>query len=62
MNYRCWFKCIDPECGAEYPINTVIYRCAKCNNLLEVTHDMKALAARSGDQWRETFDSRYKSS
>ena len=39
MKYRCWFQCIDPECEATYDIFEVIYRCRRCNELLEVVHD-----------------------
>ncbi len=62
MSYKCWFNCINPECGEKYPINTVIYRCKKCDSLLEVSHDMGELAKQDGASWRELFDRRYKSS
>jgi threonine synthase len=62
MDYKCWFQCINPECGEKYPLNTVIYRCKKCDSLLEVSHDMGALAQHDGSWWREQFSNRYKSS
>ncbi|HEX4263895.1 MAG TPA: threonine synthase [Verrucomicrobiae bacterium] len=61
MRYRAWFQCINPECGETYPLNTVVYQCKRCNSLLEVQHDMKALAERSGAEWRALFEKRYKS-
>ncbi|MBW7995998.1 MAG: threonine synthase [Candidatus Glassbacteria bacterium] len=60
MSYRCWFHCINPECGEDYPINSVIYRCEKCDSLLEVAHDTAELARRDGAYWRDLFERRYK--
>src|SRR6185369_1934036 len=61
MPYRAWFQCINPECGEKYPLNSVVYQCKRCNNLLEVQHDTKALAERSGAEWKALFEKRYKS-
>jgi threonine synthase len=60
MSYRAWFQCINPQCGSTYPLNQVIYQCEKCQSLLEVQHDMKALAAVGAAQWKKTFEDRYK--
>ena len=46
MSYRAWFQCINPQCRAEYPLNSIIYRCKTCGSLLEVQHDLQALARR----------------
>jgi threonine synthase len=61
MSYNAWFQCINPQCGAKYPLNSIIYRCGDCGSLLEVTHDMKALAQRSSREWKKLFEERYKS-
>jgi threonine synthase len=61
MPYRAWFKCINPECGETYPLNSVVYQCKRCNSLLEVQHDTQALAERSGAEWKALFEKRYKS-
>lgn len=61
MPYRAWFQCINPECGDTYPLNSVVYQCKRCNSLLEVQHDTKALAEHSGDEWKQLFEKRYKS-
>ena len=61
MSYRAWFQCINPECGATYPLNAVIYQCKNCGSLLEVQHDMAALARRSAAAWIRLFEDRYKS-
>ena len=61
MSYRAWFQCINEQCNETYPLNKVIYRCQKCNSLLEVRHDMQALAHRSAKAWMKLFEDRYKS-
>ena len=60
MPYRAWFQCINPECGETYPLNSIVYQCKRCNSLLEVQHDTKALAAHSGAEWKSLFEKRYK--
>jgi threonine synthase len=61
MSYRAWFQCINPECGHTYPLNSIVYQCDRCGSLLEVQHDMKALAKRSAAAWKKLFEKRYKS-
>jgi threonine synthase len=61
MSYRAWFQCINLQCGATYPLDKVVYQCEKCGSLLEVEHDLKALALRSARNWMKLFDTRYKS-
>jgi threonine synthase len=61
MSYRAWFQCINLQCHASYPLNTVIYRCKTCGSLLEVQHDLQALARRDAKAWIKLFDKRYKS-
>lgn len=61
MPYRAWFQCIEDECGAQYPLNQIIYRCEKCQSLLEVRHDVGALKRRSAEAWMKLFDDRYRS-
>jgi threonine synthase len=61
MSYRAWFQCINRDCGATYPLNSIIYRCSVCGSLLEVRHDLKALADRDAQSWKKLFQERYKS-
>jgi threonine synthase len=61
MSYRAWFQCINEKCNEQYPLNTIIYRCKTCDSLLEVKHDMQALAHRSAKAWMKLFEDRYKS-
>ncbi len=59
MAYRAWFQCIG-ECGERYPLDEVVYQCRKCGELLEVRHDMDALRATPGAEWRKLWDRRYR--
>ncbi|MGE5663732.1 MAG: threonine synthase [Deltaproteobacteria bacterium] len=61
MEYKAWFQCIKQECGSTYPLNRIIYRCESCGSLLEVRHDMAALARRDAKSWMKLFEDRYKS-
>ncbi len=61
MPYRAWFQCINPECRAVYPLNTIIYHCRACHALLEVQHDAAALGRVDGKGWMKLFEERYKS-
>jgi len=61
MAYSAWFQCINEKCNETYPLNKIVYRCKSCDSLLEVKHDMKALAQRSALGWMKLFEDRYKS-
>ena len=61
MSYRAWFQCINPQCGATYPLNSVVYQCLQCGSLLEVQHEVEALARRGPAAWMRLFEERYKS-
>jgi threonine synthase len=61
MPYRAWFQCINEECGATYPLNSIIYNCKTCGSLLGVHHDIGALAHRDAKAWMKLFEDRYKS-
>lgn len=54
---RARYRCLN-QCEGEYPLDEVIYRCPKCHDLLEVVHDIRPLAGKSGQEWRDTFDQR----
>ncbi|MCA9564513.1 MAG: threonine synthase, partial [Myxococcales bacterium] len=60
MTLHATFRCINPECGCEYPVNVPIYRCKKCGSLLDVEHDMEALKRRSAGAWIELFQRRWR--
>jgi threonine synthase len=61
MAYKAWFQCINNDCGATYPLNSIVYHCKKCQSLLEVRHDLQALSRRDGKAWMKLFEDRYKS-
>src|SRR5260221_1361460 len=61
LSYRAWFQCINPQCATTYPLNSVIYQCARCQSLLEVQHDLQALSQRGSSGWKKLFEERYKS-
>ncbi|MBI3097582.1 MAG: threonine synthase [Planctomycetes bacterium] len=52
------FACFS-GCPETYPLNTVVYRCARCGGLLDVIHDLKALCDRSPAAWMRLFEERY---
>jgi threonine synthase len=58
--YHAAFRCIS-GCAGEYPLNEVIYQCPKCNDLLEVVHDLEPLRMTCPADWKVVFDSRYMS-
>jgi threonine synthase len=58
---KSWFQCIENDCRARYPINSIVYRCKACGALLEVQHDLEALRRRDAHGWMKLFDDRYKS-
>jgi threonine synthase len=57
--YRAELGCTNPECGQRYPLQQVIYRCQRCDSLLDVVHDMDALAKRAAGSWIDLFERRW---
>jgi len=57
MPYQAWFQCIR-GCPGRYSPYEVIYNCPHCGALLEVTHDVAALKARSAAGWMKLLDER----
>src|SRR5579859_5642794 len=55
---RAVFRCF-AGCPGEYPLTQPIYRCPKCDGLLEVAHDVEALRDRSAASWMKLFDDRW---
>ncbi|MBX3127722.1 MAG: threonine synthase [Polyangiaceae bacterium] len=58
MSPNATLRCFS-GCDESFPVTRAVYRCPRCGGLLEVAHDMDALARLSGDEWRQLFDSRY---
>lgn len=61
MEYRAWFQCINEKCRQTYSLDDIVYTCRSCTSLLEVVHDSEALKQKSAQEWRDLFDTRYRS-
>ncbi|EQA35486.1 threonine synthase [Leptospira inadai serovar Lyme str. 10] len=59
--YKAEFRCINESCGTAYDLNDIVYECRKCGSLLQVSHDLEALKEKSGKDWKDLFDSRFRS-
>jgi threonine synthase len=55
--YRAWFQCIS-GCEGRLALDSVVYRCPRCGDLLDVVHDLDTLRHRSAAAWMKLFDSR----
>ncbi|MBI3395627.1 MAG: threonine synthase [Spirochaetia bacterium] len=56
MTFRSDLACID--CATIYPMDEIIYRCRRCDGLLEVKHDMQAVTSVSAAEWKARFSGR----
>ncbi len=54
---QTWFQCVR-GCEGRYSIFEIIYNCPKCGGLLEVQHDVAALATRPAAEWKRLFEAR----
>src|SRR6185436_15826603 len=59
MGYSASFRCL-AGCEGSFPLTQPIYRCPRCEGLLDVAHDVEALRDRSAAAWMKLFDDRYK--
>ncbi len=55
--YRAWFQCIS-GCEGRLPLDSVVYRCPRCGDLLDVVHDIEPLRRRSAAAWMRLFEDR----
>lgn len=60
MTFSAEFRCI-AGCAGGHALDEVIYRCPRCGDLLEVVHDVAALAARPAAAWKQLFAERWRS-
>lgn len=58
-SFRARFRCSD-GCDFQAELTEVVYRCPKCQGLLEVEHDLAALAQRPAAEWKALFDGRFR--
>jgi threonine synthase len=56
--YHAEFRCI-AGCSGAHPLDEIIYRCPRCQNLLEVHHDIEALRQKGPFEWVKLFEDRY---
>lgn len=53
------FQCMD--CNSQYSIDEILFRCPKCNGLLDVVHNLDHIKKISSNEWKELFDNRFRS-
>ncbi len=46
-------------CGFRASLLEVVYRCPKCEGLLEVAHDVEALRSVPAEEWKRRFEQRF---
>jgi threonine synthase len=54
------YHCLN-NCPGDYSLDTIIYNCPQCGDLLEVRHDLEALRQKSAAEWKALFEQRYRS-
>lgn len=59
--FKAQYRSISEESPESYDINEIIYTCRKTGEILEVVHDMEALRQIPAEDWKNLFDSRYRS-
>lgn len=57
MTLSAQYACSE-GCAFRAPLTDVVYRCATCNGLLEVRHDLEALRKTPPDEWKRLFAQR----
>lgn len=55
--YGAQFRCI-AGCTPRHALTDILYRCPQCGDLLEVEHNMSALASKDAKSWKALFASR----
>ncbi|ATB38841.1 threonine synthase [Cystobacter fuscus] len=60
-DFQAAYACSE-GCGYRASLLEVVYRCPKCDGLLEVAHDVEALRSVSAEEWKRRFAQRFGSS
>ncbi|MCB1303931.1 MAG: pyridoxal-phosphate dependent enzyme, partial [Leptospiraceae bacterium] len=55
--FKAHLQCI--ECNTTYDLHQVLYRCKKCDGLVDVVHDLEALKQVPAQEWKDGFASRF---
>ncbi len=58
-HFTAWFQCSE-GCDFRAALTEVVYRCPRCQALLDVEHDIEALRQRAPLEWKELFDHRFR--
>lgn len=58
--FSAHYHCLN-DCPGNYSLDTIIYNCPQCGDLLEVRHDLETLKQKSAAAWKEIFERRYRS-
>jgi len=56
--HNVWFQCAN-GCDGHHEVTDILYRCPRCDGLLEVAHDVAGLKRRGPASWMRLFDERY---
>ncbi|MCZ8157561.1 MAG: threonine synthase [Leptospira sp.] len=59
--FDAYFRCTLDSCGKTYPLSDVVYTCENDGELLTVEHDLEKLRKLSAKEWKDRFDSRFRS-
>jgi len=59
LPFSASFRC-SAGCDFRAALTEVVYRCPRCQGLLEVEHDTRALQQRSAEEWKALFDQRFR--
>jgi len=57
-NFSAEYVCFEGCEGVRYSLDEIVYRCGVCGGLLDVAHDLEALAEKSPDAWKTIFEAR----
>ncbi len=57
--FHAAFRCSE-GCDFRAELTEAVYRCPRCQGLLEVEHDVVALARRPPEEWKALFDERFR--
>ncbi|MGH7494419.1 MAG: threonine synthase [bacterium] len=52
--FNAVYRCIN-GCAGSFGLGDLIYRCPQCHDLLEVSHNLQALAAIPAKEWQQKF-------
>lgn len=57
MSFHAVLRCLE-GCPGDHALHSALYRCPRCQGLLDVVHDTAALRQRGPEEWRALFRER----